>query len=335
MGKKSLERYQKKLICRRSKQYKFRFSNGEKYYNLKFFFSTKYPIAGTDHPEMMLYFCNRATIHKSWVEVIIKASHVLNSKSDKVLGVKYQNEDVSVMESIKEILSRRSRRFMLLITRKSNKQKKKYLTVEIDSGPTWLTPTRPIYVQGKPRLLNPSDVGVKFKASLKFINYVQSHIISLPVQIKNIFMQVNVQENVPHNIIWIHDNYEKYKEYGNDRYAFCDKDIIAFTGYTYCLNFSRIPKVSEKRGHYYIFFWSIYRWKLTNIVTQRKSRKILKSWYSAFKLCRQLGGSLPLIRSSDELLEIISLLKITEDMPPIEALFIGLIRHYKKKVCKK
>ena len=44
------------------------------------------------------------------------------------------------------------------------------------------------------------------------------------------------------------------------------------------------------------------------------------------------GGHLPIVGDKNELAEIISLLKLSKTIPPVEALYIGLIRNSKHKV---
>ena len=49
-----------------------------------------------------------------------------------------------------------------------------------------------------------------------------------------------------------------------------------------------------------------------------------KSWVEASFLCKMYGATLPILRSKDELNEVMTLLKHGTSIPPIEVLFIGL-----------
>ena len=49
-------------------------------------------------------------------------------------------------------------------------------------------------------------------------------------------------------------------------------------------------------------------------------------------LTSAIGGTLPLLRNRDELNEIITFLKLSEDMPPVEGLYIGIQRSFKSEV---
>ena len=72
---------------------------------------------------------------------------------------------------------------------------------------------------------------------------------------------------------------------------------------------------------------------INNKYPKRESKaKIIKSWTEASNLCKSIGGYLPLIRNQDELDEIITFLKLSEDMPPVEGLYIGLRDGFKTQV---
>ena len=50
---------------------------------------------------------------------------------------------------------------------------------------------------------------------------------------------------------------------------------------------------------------------------------VKKSWTEADELCRSAGGTLPIIRSKDELNELINLLQFEKGLPPIELIYLG------------
>ena len=55
-----------------------------------------------------------------------------------------------------------------------------------------------------------------------------------------------------------------------------------------------------------------------------KRLNVKKSWTEADELCRSAGGTLPIIRSKDELDELISLVQFEKGLPPIELIYMGL-----------
>ena len=61
-------------------------------------------------------------------------------------------------------------------------------------------------------------------------------------------------------------------------------------------------------------------------------RHTYRSWFDAAATCRYVGGYLPIIRSKEELNELMTFLKLSEDMPTLIALYIGLIKNPEHKV---
>ncbi len=62
----------------------------------------------------------------------------------------------------------------------------------------------------------------------------------------------------------------------------------------------------------------------TQIIPTRvkESRKI--SWKDASHLCAEVGGFLPHFTTKDDMEELISLLTLSQVLPPVEAIYIGL-----------
>ena len=133
----------------------------------------------------------------------------------------------------------------------------------------------------------------------------------------------------------------------------CNKDLLKSPKYTYCLNYTSIR-------NNYIFLWNIYRYRKSEnhkpgfiygwsgFYSSRLYRELLeqsirwerlspegtvaKSWTEVSEFCKSIGGSLPSIRNRGELDKIINFLKLSKDMPPVEALYIGLRRGFKIQV---
>ena len=49
-----------------------------------------------------------------------------------------------------------------------------------------------------------------------------------------------------------------------------------------------------------------------------------RSWEGASQLCRETAGFLPYFTSREELAELVAMIKLSEDIPVIEAIYIGL-----------
>ena len=64
---------------------------------------------------------------------------------------------------------------------------------------------------------------------------------------------------------------------------------------------------------------------------EKEDEKDNTSWNDAANLCSSVGAHLPSFTSREELDDFIHLLRDSSDIPPLEAVFIGL-KHNRKKV---
>ena len=89
-----------------------------------------------------------------------------------------------------------------------------------------------------------------------------------------------------------------------------------------CLASSCLRLPSEKNQIiYFIFDYDfILPYYGCNIPYETK-----KSWIEASMLCRSAGGHLPIIRSRKQLNDLMDIIKMIEQLPPIHLIFIGLI----------
>ena len=72
---------------------------------------------------------------------------------------------------------------------------------------------------------------------------------------------------------------------------------------------------------------------------QYPSDRFLSSWTQASELCKKAGAYLPYFTNREDLEELLAMLKLSQDMPPIEAIFIGLrfngsgmVGHWQKQI---
>ena len=66
-------------------------------------------------------------------------------------------------------------------------------------------------------------------------------------------------------------------------------------------------------------------------VSQVKCKLKLYSWTQAHETCKGIGGQLPQFISRKDQEELLNLLKISTDLFAVEALFIGMYRHFQKR----
>ena len=129
----------------------------------------------------------------------------------------------------------------------------------------------------------------------------------------------NKLDNKLLDFIWLDESPATISQFDSQS-SICKNTSRNYT-FSQCLNFSQIANLHKE---YYIFSWT------TNISYLKTST--LKSWDEASSLCESIKGQLPYFTSSNELNEIIKVLRLSLEMPPIEAIFIGLWFDA-KKVC--
>ena len=195
---------------------------------------------------------------------------------------------------------------------------------------------------------------LKWTSVVSLSRDISQKTISLPGIIRYItFEAFNFVQNRIINVHWITDLFNR-NPYQSKNEKFCNKDLMKTTNINHCLNYTSVQ-------NNYIFFWNYTQYlhcyyvppvpakyylnkteewakfgftipKNNKCPEQESKAKVIKSWTEASKLCKSIGGYLPLIRSQDELDEIIAFLKLSEDMPPVEGLSIGLRNSFKTQV---
>ena len=128
--------------------------------------------------------------------------------------------------------------------------------------------------------------------------------------------------NMSISIVYTHDNYKKYSYLTSYNTSKCD-NILTATLYGFkCFT---ILTSQQSNIHYMLLEKSLtYDYPSSQNQHQYPSDRHLSSWKQASELCRNAGAYLPYFTNKEDLEELLALLKLSEDMPPIEALFIGL-----------
>ena len=193
------------------------------------------------------------------------------------------------------------------------------------------------------KTITPVNINLHVQYSLQMSNHNSDQFIALPGVVNSNyvnFITSKLSDNYTIKIYWLHDRFQSIGfQYKNCRYR--------KMRYNYCVNLTTLRNE-------YIFLWHIYNYthwyeiperllhtwgrhippymraKYYNFeervyYTKTLYQKLVDmTWIEASKLCKSMGGSLPLIRSQEELTELITFLKLSQDMPPVEALYIGL-----------
>ena len=125
-------------------------------------------------------------------------------------------------------------------------------------------------------------------------------------------MSCDVKLNSPRNetltAVWINDNYRKY-QYLMQQKA---QKISVSQNVTKIIKYLKLVRGDADdtvHREYYLVL----------------EEKIKRTWNQASKLCEEfVDGYLPWFEGTDRLHELLSLFKLSKEIPPIEAIFIGL-----------
>ena len=150
---------------------------------------------------------------------------------------------------------------------------------------------------------------------LDFSNQKLIEIISLQGEYKEMFVQsMKNNTNTTLNVYWIKTTNQKFHFYR-------DAKLIGSWKNHHCLKYitSDADRSSDKTSS--LDFAFIYQ------ITIRYKQKtgFRGTWLEAYKLCYHFGGFLPILRSKEELDQLISILKLPViPPPPMKIMFIGL-----------
>ena len=121
-------------------------------------------------------------------------------------------------------------------------------------------------------------------------------------------MLVSYKTELPHTYLtagWIYDNYDQTKTLFDMEKCSGTENLDKIYS---CLQIS-VLKGERVKSKYYV---------ISNIGNRKKT------WNEATQLCRNMSSHLPQFQSNEKLNDIITLLKTFEEIPPLQAMYIGL-----------
>ena len=173
--------------------------------------------------------------------------------------------------------------------------------------------------------INPrNDVVLRLKYPMSYWELVHGKMISLPKQIDGIVINLDQplssDISAKFNVMWLHDNYIKHFKnpislLTDSRKCYTNVEQSAL-GYKACLNVSFI----DNPYHYILYSKEFAHYHFERLEEPSGHT----SWREASELCRGIGGYLPYFTSREGLDELLAWLKLSPDIYPIEALYIGL-----------
>ncbi len=149
----------------------------------------------------------------------------------------------------------------------------------------------------------------------------QGHFTSLKLSKLNF---KNQQHNTTSSVLqWIYDRYRKHFMLQIQDITRCKTQNLFSHNTSYCLNI--FTRSKENRIKLTIVVSKI-------VVKHRVTTTKSYSWVNASSLCQKVGAQLPVLYSREQLDELISMIKLSSQIPFIKAFFIGLQYHVTQRV---
>ena len=162
--------------------------------------------------------------------------------------------------------------------------------------------------------------------------------VSLGAKISNVKITVirsveDFYERLVVTAIWVHDIFNDYISYLDEIADEINDQSLNKTRYKLHLNFSSFMfEQSVASRNYFLLSQEFTLFRTGKIYINSLLKGVLyldrhteaMSWEDSSQLCAESGGYLPYFTSREELKEMISLVKLSKEVPPISALFIGL-----------
>lgn len=149
-------------------------------------------------------------------------------------------------------------------------------------------------------------------------------LIALPGWITEVVIQSSVWSNI--TIRWVVNFLPT--ELPSAALHEIEDNIPLFFASQLMLNFTTAQQDNEfkaKMVKYFLFSYGTFE-AVKEILYPKEASVRYYNWNGASKLCKYIGGSLPVISNRLEQIQLVSLVKLSPTFRPSEVLFIGLIR---------
>ncbi len=142
-----------------------------------------------------------------------------------------------------------------------------------------------------------------------------------------------LERNVMLKVVWIPQVFKQHEHFLPNILRKCDKNVSHFSSFL-CYNMSLSTSHEYK---YFVHLHTRINWSVNTGILVRhfaayhveyqcmpSIEVLLLSWQSASNTCSSLEGSLPYFHGRNELEAFLALLSFSDEVPPLEAVFIGL-----------
>ena len=158
---------------------------------------------------------------------------------------------------------------------------------------------------------------LQWKSTITFTRNSIFRIVSLPGEYEKVSLKLQGKigyENVTFKAQWLHGIYPEYKSnlHKDTMYRCTNLPNMAFP-YEFCINYSS-SKIYSKRS--YLLFKQFFLYRANDSMGGI-------SWLDASKVCTISGRILPVVRSRDEMYDVLGIFKLLK-LPPVAAIYIGM-----------
>ncbi len=146
----------------------------------------------------------------------------------------------------------------------------------------------------------------------------QNYFVSIQKPIEDAYLSLVTKEDTfaVINVVWLDDNYKKFENFPQGHS--CMQEIFNVIE---CLQLFPRSKMKETKRKIYTVS------TVTFPLEYFEQKDFVRSWNEASHNCRSTEGHLPIFTDREQLKELIALLKLSEEAPLLEAIFIGLNLH--------
>ena len=255
-------------------------------------------------PKFVFIFLKYTSITQSWLDAIITARSEQKSVTSSNC-LEYFNVHESIFKTrnffSKSVISTSRMDSILVNLIQSEKQRPVQIRIKVLTR-SKLSKTKSTTI-----------IDLKWTSVVSLSREISQKTISLPGHLRSVtFEALNFFQNYTINVHWIPQLFSR-NFYQPNNEGFCHKDIMTTTKHNYCLNYTSVQNS-------YLFFWNFTQylhcyyvpsphsildrehWAAVGFTIPKNSKcpkrqskaKVIKSWTEASKLCKSIGGYLPL-----------------------------------------
>ncbi len=146
-------------------------------------------------------------------------------------------------------------------------------------------------------------------------------------------------------LLWIDGNFKAFSHFLSKDIVVCNKNTRQLFPLKECFNISQSSSASNWDEEHHVLFMDkvFYEALKKDFIFPGDTNMLMDCWYKALpnqdtswqeasQMCSRMLGTLPTFSSQNQMEQLVTMFKLSHDIPPAEALFIGLKAHHMKQV---